>query len=751
MTETSAPPIHLIDHVFAALAATLVVVSLGAAGTAFVEGHFDLFWRAVPLSGLVALPMLIVAVASHGWWRVNAAWRGRLHPSLELVAGLVPCFALAVVAFRGLAWTFGIEQPFPLGFVAASLLTYIAARFGREWTGFDEPLALLPGFAVGLGLTAWVESAYALTESMTRPIFDPNALLLTAVAGLGIALGPAFAGLTRVNRLRRHRVLGVVVLVCALGLIFANRFVLVPRLYHFVHIALAFYELLFVAGALGCVLLQREAMGRTPLVLRATVVLVAVLVGASFLPDRRGAQHIDVTAGAAGLLLRPLADLDGDGFSAVWAGGADADDSDASVHPFARETSAESDANGNGESGFSPPPISHPPGPDASDLVVVITIDMLRPDFLQPYGAEEETSPNLLALAAESIVYERAYSAGGITTLSLPSLLRGRYPMALEMEPVYRTTARRYRFPEEVGPDDRPNRVFRSARPDTSATIGELFGNVERPAYAVLDDGPARVFQKGLGYEAGFARIWYPNDPEGPGEAEWGAVTVTDTVVELVRDAPRGAFLWVHYYDPHAAHPPCRRFEPTPGLGCYRDAIRDVDEQIGRIIEAMRQAGRWDNSAIFVSSDHGEALGEHGLSHHGLDSFEEFVRIPLIARWPGVSAGRDDRPVSLLDVSWSSVALAGAKPPESWHGAPLWSSQRRYPVLSQTMLTAVDGTRYRQQTLLVEGTRRTMWDRVSGRWWSYDLSSDPEQRAPLELDGAWRDVARWVDTVEREE
>jgi hypothetical protein len=735
-----------------ALLSGLLVFAAGGVATAWAERTPGLVVRALPAFWLVTAGMLVAGGIAVGVRRLIL----RAEPEHSLAAGaaIVSCALLCSVLMWAIAAALGVRDPFPLDIVGAAILTWALVRVAPNWTGFDEPLALLPGFVLGAALTWWVEDAYALSDSIVREFMDPNAILLAATAGLSLAVGPALASFFRQKRAPRP---GLLVGVCALGgavaLLLANRLVLVPRLYHFAHIALAFFEFAFVAGALGW-LLPRAPRSTSARAGAGAVVVVALMsVVSALLPWRAGSRHIDVAAGAWGMLATPLTDLDGDGYAGTWAAGADAHDLDPRRHPFTPELASHPDAdrNGNGVVAALPMDVSATDVPSGTDLVVVVTIDMLRPDYLQPYGAEQETSPRLNELAAEGIVFDRAYSAGGITTMSLPALIRGRYPLALDMEPVFRTTGRRYVFPEDVAPDDQPNRVFLSARSDPGPTIGSLVEEVGGKSFAVLDDGPARVFQQGLGYEKGFDVIRYPNAPEGPGEDAWDAVKVTDAALDVLAAAPERSFVWVHYYDPHAAFPPCDRFEPTPGLGCYRDAIYRVDHQIGRLVDALKESGRWERTAIFVSSDHGEALGEHGLSHHGLDSFEEFVRIPLIARWPGVARGRESRPVSLLDISHSSVALLGAAPPATWHGAPLWTTQRRYPVLSQTMLTAVDGMRYRQQNLLVDGDRRVMWDRISHRSWVYDVDDDPGQTRPVDEPEAWREVARWVDAVEREE
>ena len=80
-----------------------------------------------------------------------------------------------------------------------------------------------------------------------------------------------------------------------------------------------------------------------------------------------------------------------------------------------------------------------------------------------------------------------------------------------------------------------------------------------------------------------------------------------------------------------------------------------------------------------MAGDHGESLGEHGESTHGLFVYESALRVPLIVSWPGVLAPRViDAPVGLVDVAPTVAALAGCRPSTaSTAGASCRSLERR--------------------------------------------------------------------------
>lgn len=584
-----------------------------------------------------------------------------------------------------------------------------------------------------------VAMTYELLLARTPRILDPNALLFFALSGLvllaSISMTPWFAS---GRLLPRFVTIGVGIALVGIWVAMAvwNRLYLVPRLYPEVHGVIAFFEFFIVLGALSWLVPDNDT---TPGKKHFAAVALACLIpiGALAGPTHSLApQHIDYTAHFFSKPFLWVLD-DSDNALSTRLGGFDCEPSNQGIHPLAKELRGNGiDENCSGSDLEAPTEKAPQLQEDEGDLTILITIDMLRPDYMSVYGHPQETTPHLEKLATDFVRFDRAYSAGGITTLALPSVTRGRIPMSLDFEHVYRTVDLRYVFPDELKPNDRYNRVFMSPRSDTHPTIASVFEDAGRETYAILDDGIGSIFRKGFGFEKGFQTVYYPNQPDGPGPQKWTSREVTDAALKVVDRAKTGAFIWIHYYDPHAAIPPCRRFEITKGLGCYEDAIADIDSYIGEIVARLMATGRWDNSTMIITSDHGEALGEHRLYHHGLDSYEEFVRIPLLLKSPSSRQmpRQNTTPVSLIDASFTALASAGLTPPPEFQGEDLHlveKVERRWPVISQQLIMEVDGTPVRQQSLLVEGDSRFMWDRVSGRTWHFDISQDPAQTGPM--------------------
>lgn len=662
--------------------------------------------------------------------------------------------------------------------IGALLMLYPLLRFTSGRTHLRGLLILsMPGIFLGAGALGWLERRYLLVESMGVQYMDPNAQLLLVLTFLclaaGLALVPYIAGRAMRKKLCNYPSLcftvSAALILGTAALLWLNRAILVPRLYLETHLILGFFEWILLLGAFGWFWLTKPRSSRPE---SSGFSLKIVLLGGLFLasnavlllrpptPDQlvpRRSDYLSELFAQPYLLLG--FDSDGDGYLSQSLGGIDCDDTRARVNPLARERADngidDNCTNGDARATKITAPTVEEDG--NARLVIVISIDMLRPDFMQVYGADEPTTPYLQANRDEWTRFERAYTSGGITTLALPSLLRGRIPLAIDFAPAYRTLDYRYVFSDE---GDAINRVFASPRADKHTTIGDVFQRAGRPTRAIVDDGAAGIFQKGFGFEQGFDVFQYPNLPEGPGPDAWNLDTLTDTAVSLIEDNRAEGFWWLHIYDPHAAYPPCRDFAATPGLGCYRDAIQDADQAIGRIAEALRAAGQWEDTAVFITSDHGEALGEHGTDHHGLDSYEEYVHIPLIVKYPTSKAApglprqedvlKNDkiisRPVSLIDVSTTALAVAGLQPPTSFQGEDLRrmaeGQKRRSPVISQTLITNTKGEPYRQQTLVVDGTSRLMIDRITQKSWFFELAEDPAQKTPFTVSGVGRPKAQ---------
>ncbi|MEM7534265.1 MAG: sulfatase-like hydrolase/transferase [Chloroflexota bacterium] len=112
----------------------------------------------------------------------------------------------------------------------------------------------------------------------------------------------------------------------------------------------------------------------------------------------------------------------------------------------------------------------------------------------------------------------------------------------------------------------------------------------------------------------------------------------------------------------------------------YYAMIELIDDNVGRMLEALARTGQRENTVIIFMSDHGETLGDHGLVAKGCRFYEGLVRVPLIFSWPGQFRQGIVRNalVELTDVAPTLLALAGLPIPERMQGRSL------LPHLTQT-------------------------------------------------------------------
>jgi len=165
--------------------------------------------------------------------------------------------------------------------------------------------------------------------------------------------------------------------------------------------------------------------------------------------------------------------------------------------------------------------------------------------------------------------------------------------------------------------------------------------------------------------------------------AKYGAVNHTDKKTLPPADS-RQPPLPINYLPKHPfphGHPKLRDEVAVSGVWEKRDerTIRNeigrqyacsenIDIQIGRVLEKLSAMGELENTYIFYTSDHGMAIGRHGLQGKQ-NLYEHTWRVPMIVKGPGVKPGsRADGNIYLLDVLGTLCDVAGIQPPETVEG-----------------------------------------------------------------------------------
>jgi arylsulfatase A-like enzyme len=284
------------------------------------------------------------------------------------------------------------------------------------------------------------------------------------------------------------------------------------------------------------------------------------------------------------------------------------------------------------------------PVPPARWNVLLVSFDTTRADALGSYGATTEATPALDALARDGIVFENAFSPVPLTLPAHTTILTGLDPSRHSV---------------------RDNGVYDV--PPAARTLPELLKEQGRRTFAVV---ASMVLLRRHGLDQGFD-VYDDRDL---------AVTMADAherqadvVAEVARPLLEGSepfFGFLHFYDPHQpyrAPPDLAARYPDP----YVAEIAYADRALGRLIDALRGAGRLERTVVVFTSDHGEARGEHGEATHGLLLHDATQHVPLIVRAPGGRAGRCAAQVRLCDVAPTVLDLLGVAPPPGLDGRSL--------------------------------------------------------------------------------
>ena len=163
--------------------------------------------------------------------------------------------------------------------------------------------------------------------------------------------------------------------------------------------------------------------------------------------------------------------------------------------------------------------------------------------------------------------------------------------------------------------------------------------------------------------------------------------------------------------------------------------IAFIDDQIGRIMNNISELALSDNTHVFYLSDHGDWLGEHGLTMNGPMFYDCHMRVPLIWRGPGVPQNRVNyEPVSTLDLSPSLMDLTGVDAQLSQHGESLRSlldGQSREFAMCEWELLAERVDKKVSLRSVRTRTYKLTKDITHGKGELYDLLADPHETINL--------------------
>ncbi|MEJ2085954.1 MAG: sulfatase-like hydrolase/transferase, partial [Acidobacteriota bacterium] len=270
---------------------------------------------------------------------------------------------------------------------------------------------------------------------------------------------------------------------------------------------------------------------------------------------------------------------------------------------------------------------------------------------------------------------------------------------------------------------------------------------------ATPNDSASRNMDQGFDE---FHELWGSDNPNH------GPFNLSRLAGDVLESQPSGdpLYLQLHYLPPHQPYAPGRDFdrftdpsysgpiEPRMGLkqfslgreslapadleeliGLYDGNLLRADAAVGELLNSLKEVGRFDNSIIILTSDHGEAFMEHGYQGHNTTLFDEMLHVPLVIRLP---FGRQstslwlDRPTSLLDVVPTVLGALDIDPVSSVDGCNLFNSASAKP-FGRVLLAR---TSHAEQPMI--SVRSEFWKSIA---WPkhqvqmlFDIVDDPDER-----------------------
>jgi len=382
--------------------------------------------------------------------------------------------------------------------------------------------------------------------------------------------------------------------------------------------------------------------------------------------------------------------------------------------------------------------------------VLWITMDSLRFGHLGCAGSPRAHTPTIDALASEGALFTGNIAQSTYTRVSVPSMITGKYPFFAGIRMIV---------------------------PDLDSSHVTL-------AEALAAEG---YFTYGL------LQYWRPGFFQGfetMGQQSESTIEKTEWCLETLDQLDdRPFFIWLYYWDPHAPYTPpaehMRRYEsdyvwdedapyhkpkanasdqelrdasghyagslifllevnrghitPTEAerdhlINLYDAEIAFVDAALERVIDRIKELGKWDDTMVILNADHGEAFGEHGHYYHGYSIYEEEVRVPLIIKPPesGFPGKVVNGPVRNMDIMPTILDYCGVSPPEQMQAQSLrpFIETDQQPDLP----TCIETHRLQTQTHLLgyrDGRHKLIYNLSGGGSELYDLVADPGETRDL--------------------
>lgn len=335
---------------------------------------------------------------------------------------------------------------------------------------------------------------------------------------------------------------------------------------------------------------------------------------------------------------------------------------------------------------------SGPPSPPAPELsrdhynVIVVLLDSLRADHIEPYGAETISTPRLQQLARQGVSFMSARSTSSWTRPAVAALLTSQRSI---------------------------NHGILSLTSGLPLHLPYLPAILRKNGYeTILIANSAQVSSR-FGFNRGFTRVFdhfMLDDASGPRRYQDPVENANEVWKKYIAPAAEASqrkpfFVYLHERDPHAPYGPPPpydemyaqeyegevqsdilslanlRFSPelaSPELiaqldGLYSGEVSYMDRYVGTLLDHLEQNDLHKRTLVVFTSDHGEEFWEHDSVGHGHTVYEELLRVPLLMRLTGVlpEGLATHIPVDLADVTPSILDLLGIETPDAAEGSSI--------------------------------------------------------------------------------
>lgn len=284
--------------------------------------------------------------------------------------------------------------------------------------------------------------------------------------------------------------------------------------------------------------------------------------------------------------------------------------------------------------------------------VLLVTFDTTRADRLGTYGYQNGQTAGFDDFAREGVVFDRAYAPAPLTLPSHATMLTGLYSPehGLRVNGAGRLDDQLPLLPE----------ILKQHGYETGAFV----------AAAVLDS----KYGLDRGFETYDDELPRQKRTDFLGEARRDGKDVVDSALAWLQQRTKQPFFcWVHLYDahgPYAARPD--KFGDVFSQRPYDAGVAWETQQFERLITDLKERGLDSQTLVIVAGDHGEGLGDHQESEHGMLVYNTTVQVPFVFRGPQCRPGtRVPAVVSLVDVAPTVLDMVGISAPPHVSGRSL--------------------------------------------------------------------------------